>query len=78
MTTFKKLKIKIKKDTGFELTNFKRKYPSIHQRSSGAFVWVANLGNETCGSTISATELLLQEKISVLENPRICSTTEFI
>lgn len=78
MTTFEKLKLKIKKDTGLNLTAFKRKYPSIHQRGSGAFVWVASLGNEACGSTVSATELLMQEKISIVEVSSLGSVTEFI
>tara|TARA_B100000809_G_scaffold266043_1_gene327047 strand:- start:2673 stop:2909 length:237 start_codon:yes stop_codon:yes gene_type:complete len=78
MTTFEKLKLKVKKDTSLNLTDFKRKYPSINQRGSGAFVWVAILGNETCGSTITATQLLLQEKISIVEESSLGSVTEFI
>lgn len=68
MTTFDRLKLKILKDTGIELTSFKRTYAGIHQRASGAFVWTATMqGRLCCGSTISASELLTQERIEMVE-----------
>lgn len=57
-TKFERLKERIKKDTGIELNNFKRTYVGIHERCSGAFVWVANNGNQLIGSTETATNLL--------------------
>ena len=67
MTTFEKLQIKIKKDTGLELENFKRTYHGCLQKSSG-FSWVANLKNSNIqvGSMVTATELLKKDKIEII------------
>jgi hypothetical protein len=78
MSTFALLAKKILKDTGLVLTDLKRKYPSIHQRGSGAFVWVAMSGVEDCGSTLSATELLARNKIEIMEQSSHGQMIEFI
>ena len=64
MTTFDKLKIRIKKDLNIELENFERSYVGHWQRSKGAWVWFANIkGTATSiGSTESATDLLKSKK----------------
>lgn len=47
MSTLDRLKVKILRDTGIELTNFKRTYAGVHQRGSGAFVWAEQWGERT-------------------------------
>jgi hypothetical protein len=64
MTTFDKLKIRVKKDLNIDLENFERLYVGHWQRSQGAWVWMANYkGSTECvGSTESATDLIKSEK----------------
>lgn len=78
MTTFERLKIKIKQDTGLDVTDFKRTYASINRKGSGAFVWVAELSYSSCGSTSTATDLLKKDNIKLIENPRSDALPEFI
>jgi len=80
MKTFDKLAVKIERDLDIKLTDFRRTYAGIHQRGSGAFVWVARLegSNEEIGSTITASELLTREKITEMETPTYSSLREFI
>ena len=69
MTIFERLAIKIEKDTGYKLVDFKRTYASIHQRGSGAFTWIATcpISKFTFGSGTPASDLLKQDKVGILE-----------
>lgn len=64
MKTFDCLKQRIKNDLNVNTTNFRRCYPGIHQRGSGAFTWVADMvGNGghafgQIGSCYSATQCI--------------------
>lgn len=78
MSTFDRLRAKIKKDTGLNVTNFKRTYASVQQQGSGAFVWTAEMGCESCGSTVSASELLKQDKIELMEQVSLGGLSQFI
>ena len=80
MITFEKLAVKIRKDLGLKLTNFKRTYAGLHQRSSGAFIWTAECvdSKDDIGSTITASELLKREKIEEMEMPTLSSLRELI
>lgn len=80
MTTFEKLAVKIEKDLGLKITNLKRTYAGLHQRSSGAFVWTAECveSKEDIGSTITASDLLKRDKIEEMEVPTLSSLRELI
>ena len=74
MKTFDKLAIRIKKDLGYDLINFKRTYVGIHQRGSGAFVWTAQCKESLMqiSSCTTATELVNQKSpITKLPNPTL-------
>jgi hypothetical protein len=65
MTTFDKLKARIKKDLDIEVTNFRRNRVGYWQRSAGAWLWVgqrvAEDGRVTAidvGSTYRAADLV--------------------
>jgi hypothetical protein len=78
MSTFKRLAKKIKQDTGFDVTELERTYTGIHQQSHGAFVWRGIYNGHTCGSTVTATELLKQDKITVMEQITLGNDLQFI
>jgi hypothetical protein len=80
MTTFEKLAVKIEEDLGLKITNLKRTYAGLHQRSSGAFVWTAECveSKEDIGSTITASDLLKRDKIEEMEMPTLSSLRELI
>lgn len=69
MTTFDKLKHKIKIELNMDLFDFKRRYVGYWQRSAGAWVWVAKLRYDDgrisvhdYGSCLSATDLLKSKR----------------
>jgi hypothetical protein len=68
MKTFDKLAIKIEKEFGFKLTNFKRLYPGYWQRSNGAWVWCAYFINSILevGSIYPATKIIKAKELSKL------------
>jgi len=81
MTTFEKLAIRLKKDIGYDLVDFKRTYAGIHMKGNGAFVWVANIegSNVQISSTKTATELLKKkESIYIMENATISQLWEVL
>jgi|TARA_R110000851_G_scaffold281736_1_gene435217 hypothetical protein len=80
MKTFEKLAVKIEKDLGIKLTNIKRTYAGLHQKSSGAFVWTAECveSKDDIGSTVTASELLKRDKIEEMESPTLASLRELI
>lgn len=65
MKTFDKLALKIKKDTGLEVINLKRRYVGIHMKASGAFCWAGQIKGSRVevGGATPATELLKAEKL---------------
>lgn len=75
-TKFENLAIRIKKELGIELINFKRLYPGYWQKNAGRFSWIANekttmggIGPNDYGSTYTATELLNHKgKLIVMSN----------
>jgi len=76
MTTFEKLAIRLKKDIGYDLVDFRRTYAGIHMKGSGAFVWVATIKdtNFEISSTVTATELLKKkDPIYIMKNARMTS-----
>lgn len=60
MTTFERLAIRIEKDCGLKLTDFRRTYVVYWQKSNGAYVWTARVKDSTkeIGSCETATDLL--------------------
>ena len=80
MTIFEKLVVKIKKDLNLDVEDFRRTYSGIHQRSRGAFVWVATdkETNRTVASCSSATELLKEDKLELFSKDLAFSTLEII
>ena len=78
MTTFEKLKIKIKEDTGLDLYDFKRTRHSKLGLSSGGFSWVAKEKGTgmIVGSGISATNLLKLDKITIIPPATLGQFTE--
>jgi len=74
---FERLRLRIQKDLGLELTNFRRTYAGRHMKSSGAFVWTAQdiKSNCTYGSGENATNLVNRsEKLGIVEELRIGQT----
>jgi hypothetical protein len=68
MTTFEKLAIRIEKDCGIKLHEFRRTYAGYWQRCNGAWIWDAYVvdGIENIGSGWSATDLLKSKKPIIL------------
>jgi hypothetical protein len=60
MTTFEKLAIRIERDCGIQLVNFRRTYVGFWQKGNGAYVWTANYKDSVheVGSCETATDLL--------------------
>ena len=74
---FERLKQRIKKDLGLELSNFRRTNAGQHETSSGAFVWTATdlKSNCTYGSGESATNLVnRKEKLGIVKELGIAQT----
>jgi len=74
---FDRLKKRIKRDLGLELSNFRRTYAGKHQKGSGAFVWTASdlKTDKTYGSGESATTLVNRtEPLGIVEELRIGQT----
>jgi hypothetical protein len=81
MTTFEKLRVKIKKDTDLDLFNFERCYVGYWQRSTGAFSWRAKLRFEDggtssydYGSSYSASALLKEKKLTFFNHEILPNT----
>lgn len=67
--SFVRLQIRLLDELNLDVENFKRTYASIQMRGSGAFTWTANLKGsdfQIC-STVTATDLLKQTKINILD-----------
>lgn len=65
MTTFEKLRERIKKDLDFEVTNFRRNRVGYWQKAAGAWLWVGQKVGEDgqltiidVGSTYTASDLV--------------------
>lgn len=69
MRTFEKLRLKIEKDTGWKLYDFRRTYAGHNMLSSGAPSWIAKVIDRGEKTTVevwgceTATALLKQDKI---------------
>lgn len=65
---FEKLRIRIAKDLGLNLTNFERTRAGTHMKGSGAFVWVAknSINNDIYGSSETATSLVKKKESLVI------------
>jgi hypothetical protein len=70
MSTFEKLRLKILKDTGYDLINFKKTYAGQNQLQSWAWTWTADFrsGIFNIGSSFTAKELLSRDKIEISED----------
>ena len=70
MTTFEKLKIKIKKDLDLDLYNFKRTRIGYSGRECGAFTWIAQSKESPrdYGSCTTAKELLKAKELDIYCN----------
>lgn len=75
---FKKLIVRIKEDTGIEISQPKRLYPGHWQRAAGAFVWTAyhvvdgKIQPIDIGSTYSARRLVNHKgKLIIADNGEI-------
>ena len=67
---FERLRQRIKRDLGLELSNFRRTNAGKHQKSSGAFVWTATdlKRNHIYGSGETATALVKRkEPLGIVE-----------
>lgn len=74
---FQKLKERIKKDLGLELSNFRRTNAGKHQKGSGAFAWTAiDLKRKHIyGSGETATTLVKRkEPLEIVEELRTAQT----
>ena len=81
MSTFEKLRVRIKRDIGVELTDFKRTMAGRVMMGSGAFSWTSKIvdsGSEV-GSGFSATYLLnKKEPLSMISCPSNTGIREIV